>query len=272
MQTSINLRQLYTPIQPTVRQTAEQQVSYREFLPCAELQPFVYCYWRLHTAQPLAEPFYYRVVADGCIDVFFELRSTHENFVMGFCKKYTEFPLANDFDYVGIRFLPTVFPQIFKVNAADISDRFEALDAVAPELAQFIAENFHSELSEQKICGFFDAYLTQRIARADLDFDGRLYEALEVILQKQGMLNVETDLKTGFSPRQLRRVFEFYIGDTAKTFSKVVRFQHILRAKPSVQSLRQNKLFFDAGYYDQAHFIKEFKNFYGVTPSKAFGR
>ena len=79
-------------------------------------------------------------------------------------------------------------------------------------------------------------------------------------------------MNTGVSQRQLRRLFEFYIGDTAKTFAKVVRFQNILRAKPSSQSLRQNKLFFDVGYYDQAHFIKEFKNFYGVTPSKAFGR
>jgi len=247
-------------------------VLYREFLPSAELQPFVYCYWRLRTAQRLVEPFYYRVVADGCMDVFFELGSPHENFVMGFCKKYTEFPLANNFDYVGIRFLPTIFPQIFNVRAADISDRFEALDAVTPELAHFIAKNFHGELTEAEICGFFDAYLTRHIARTDFNFDNRLYEAMAIILRKQGVLNVETDLKTGFSPRQLRRVFEFYIGDTAKTFSKVVRFQNILRAKPSVQNLRQNKLFFDAGYYDQAHFIKEFKNFYGVTPSKAFGR
>lgn len=86
------------------------------------------------------------------------------------------------------------------------------------------------------------------------------------------MVDIENDLNTGISSRQLRRLFDFYIGDTAKTFSKVVRFQNILRANPSSQSLRQNKLFFDVGYYDQAHFIKEFKNFYGVTPSKAFGR
>ena len=93
-----------------------------------------------------------------------------------------------------------------------------------------------------------------------------------MILKNFGMVDVERDLNTGISARQLRRLFEFYIGDTAKTFSKVVRFQNILKSKPSSQSLRQNKLFFDSGYYDQSHFIKEFKNFYGVTPSKAFGR
>lgn len=41
-------------------------------------------------------------------------------------------------------------------------------------------------------------------------------------------------------------------------------------AKPSMQSLKQNRLFFDAGYYDQSHFIKDFKDFYGITLGKAF--
>jgi AraC-like DNA-binding protein len=85
-------------------------------------------------------------------------------------------------------------------------------------------------------------------------------------------VNIQADLDIGLSPRQLRRYFEYYIGDTAKTFSQVVRFQHILNATPSTQSLKQNKIFFDLGYYDQAHFIKEFKKFYGVPPAKALGR
>ncbi|MEL6924825.1 MAG: helix-turn-helix domain-containing protein, partial [Bacteroidota bacterium] len=77
------------------------------------------------------------------------------------------------------------------------------------------------------------------------------------------------ELNTGISPRQLRRLFKFYIGDTPKTFCKVVRFQHILKAKHSRQSLRHNKLFYDLGYYDQAHFIKDFKHLYGLTPGDA---
>ena len=265
------VRQLYMPIQPTVKQTADH-VTYYEFLPDPLLQHFIYCYWELKTTQVLQEPFNYRVVADGCIDIFFELNEPGENFVMGFCKKYTEFPLDNSFHYVGVRFLPTMFPQLFKVNAAEISNRFEHLSAVAPKVSGFIADTFRQGQTPAQVKTLFDRYFIAHLSNITLDADNRLYEALSIILKNFGVLNVETDLDTGISPRQLRRLFECYIGDNAKTFCKVVRFQNILRARPSAQSLRKNKLFFDAGYYDQAHFIKEFRNFYGVTPAKAFGR
>lgn len=266
-----SIRQLYTPIQPTIKQSADN-VTYVEFLPDLQLQPFIYCYWELKTAQTLKDQFSYKVVADGCVDIFFELNNSEDNFVMGFCKKYTEFPLAHSFHYIGVRFLPTMFSQIFKVTASELSNRFENLNAVVPQTAAFISDHFSPQQTTEQIKTEFDNYFIEHISKVKFDNDNRLYAAINVILKNFGVLNVETDIDTGISPRQLRRLFEFYIGDTAKTFSQVVRFQTILRAKPSTQSLRENKLFFDVGYYDQAHFIKEFKNFYGVTPSKAFGR
>lgn len=271
MKISADLRQLYKPIQPTVKQSADN-VTYSEFLPDNRIQNFIYCYWELKTTKTLSEPFIYRVVADGCIDIFFELQNPQDNFVMGFCKKFTEFPLDNSFHYIGVRFLPTMFPQLFKKNASALSNRFEHLNKVVPATSAFITGSFQPQQTINEIKRTFDNYFIELIANTSFDNDSRLYNAIETILEKFGVVDIEQDLNTGISQRQLRRLFEFYIGDTAKTFAKVVRFQNILRAKPSLQSLRQNKRFFDAGYYDQAHFIKEFKNFYGVTPSKAFGR
>lgn len=191
---------------------------------------------------------------------------------MGFCKKFTEFPLDNSFHYIGIRFLPTMFSQIFNVDASTISNRIENLNMVIPKTASFIADNFNRQQSMTQIKALFDTYFLDQIAKIKFNNDNRLYESINIIIEKFGVLNIETDLATGISPRQLRRLFQFYMGGTAKTFSNVVRFQNILRAKPSEQSLRKNKLFFDVGYHDQSHFIKEFKTFYGITPSKAFGR
>ena len=270
VQPPLFLRQLYTPIQPSVHQV-EGHVTYREFLPAPRLQPYIFCYWELKTNQLLEKEFLYRVVADGCIDIFFEPGHPDECFVMGFCRRYTEFPLERHFRYVGIRFLPTIFPQLFGIPASALSNRFEILSAVLPDAAQFITNTLSAGLEVWEMLSHLDNYLMTRLSQSAFNLDARLYGALHLILKKHGVLNVETDLDTGISPRQLRRLFEHYVGDTPKTFSKVVRFQNILKAKPSTQSLRENKLFYD-GYYDQAHFIKEFKTHYGVTPSQAFGR
>jgi Helix-turn-helix domain len=271
MNVKTDIRLLYKPVQPAVKQTAGN-VTYSEFLPDTRLQDFIFCYWQLKTNRILSEQFKYRVVADGCIDIFVELSNPQDSYVMGFCKKFTEFPLDNTFNYIGVRFLPAMFPQLFNINAKELSNRFELLHNVVPAVSGFIEQNINDSQTTAEMKSIFDNYFLQLVAAATFHCDNRFYEAMQVILTKSGVVNVEKDLDTGISSRQLRRLFEFYIGDTAKTFSKVVRFQNILRAKPSLQSLRQNKLFFDLGYYDQAHFIKEFKNFYGVTPGKAFER
>lgn len=250
-----DIKALYRPVQPLIRQAADD-VSYHELLPATPLAPFIHCYWELKTARALDAPFNYRVVADGCIDIFFELHQPQENFVMGFCNQYTEFQLEHSFHYIGIRFLPTMFPQLFSVNATELSNRFESLHAVVPSVAKFIATHLHPGLTIEQIKDLFDAHFSKLTENAPLNADGRLYDAIRIILQREGTLSTEKELNTGISPRQLRRLFGFYIGDTPKTFSKVVRFQNSLRSQPS-------------GYYDQSHFIKDFRNFYGATPRQA---
>lgn len=266
-----NIRNLYTPRQPTLN-GSDYPASYSEIAPQAELLPFIYCYWNLKTKAPLDQPFTYRVVTDGCIDMFFELKKPEQNFVMGFCKKYTEFALEDSFHYVGIRFLPTIIPQVYHIDASTISNKFLHLKSVLPNISDFISTNFKTGMSEENIISTLNTYFLDTLKDAKFDEDSRLYNAIDIILSNYGVVNIEEHINTGISHRQLRRLFNYYIGATPKSFSKVVQFQNILKAKPSSQSLRRNKLFYDSGYYDQAHFIKDFKNFYGVTPTKAFGR
>jgi AraC-like DNA-binding protein len=220
----------------------------------------------------LDEPFRYCVVADGCIDIFFELQNPAESYVMGFCKRYTEFTLNRQFNYVGVRFLPSMFPQLFGINASGLSNRYELLRLILPETADVIKHHFNEALSSGEVKNRFDDCFLRYPANRHFDYDPRFYRALSLILDKRGLVDLEKDLDTGISERQLRRLFEFYIGTSPKTFSQVVRFQSVLRAKPSSQRMKQDKLFFEAGYYDQAHFIKEFKTFYGITPGQAFER
>lgn len=271
MNHSLNfIRNNFRPHQPAVRPSSND-IRYQEISPDKRLGNFLYCYWELKTTKKLPDSFRYRVVADGCIDIFFEMENPVRSFVMGFCKEFTEFSLGQSFHYAGIRFLPSAFPQLFNIRAEELSNRFEELSAVIPDLSLFISNNLSPNLSVQTIKLLFDTYFVNLLARLDLEFDQRFYRAIDIILKNPASVKITKDLNTGISQRQLRRLFKFYIGDTAKTFSTVVRFQRLLHVKPSMQSLHQDKWFFDLGYYDQAHFIKEFKTFYGTTPGRVFG-
>lgn len=262
------IRKYFNPIQPSVK-TKDGIIAYEERMPTPGLRNHIHCYWKLNTQQRLASPFNYRVVSDGCIDVFFNLTNTAESFVMGFSHTYTEFSIGNEFSYGGIRFYPSIFPMLFGISAKQLADQDQALHLTLPDFANFISHNITADFFETT--PHLDTFLHALIKTKKPKPDDRFFKAFLTILKKKGNLETEKELATGLSPRQLRRYFNHYIGTSPKALCQVVRFQHILNAKQPADSQEDHKLYFDVGFYDQAHFIKTFTKFYGVTPSKAFG-
>lgn len=70
----------------------------------------------------------------------------------------------------------------------------------------------------------------------------------------------------GKSGRQLQRYFKKYVGISPKQFISLIRFKALY--KEVVIGEEELHRFFDFGYYDQTHFIKDFKAQLGITPSK----
>ena len=141
----LSLRPYYHPMQSVIP-AEEKEVTYTEFLPCEALRPFIYCYWELKSP-PRNTPFCYRVVADGCIDLFFDCNNAQMSSVMGYCNTYIEFPITGAFHYVGVRFLPSAFPLLFGQDAFEISAQEIPLCEVVPALATFIAQQLETPLS-----------------------------------------------------------------------------------------------------------------------------
>ncbi len=263
------IKEFFKPIQPTVKAN-HKEISYQEKQPHKKISPFIYCFWQLKTHVPLKDPFVYRVVSDGCIDILFNKKNLSEIFIVGFCKKYSEFQIGKTFNYIGIRFLPAAFPLLFGISAKTLVEKTQELKLILPNFSEWIQSNLAESLSFDTIVKTFNTKFSRIISEKNFDLDPRFFNALDLILKRNGFLDTEKDLETGISARQLRRIFNFYIGTTPKAFSNIVRFQYILYSNPSNQSLKNDKLYFDVGFFDQAHFIKTFKTFYGVTPSKAF--
>ena len=90
-------------------------------------------------------------------------------------------------------------------------------------------------------------------------------KSINEIRENRGMnLPFKTMDKFDLSERSLQRIFREEVGLSPKKFSEIVKFEN------SITLLNQGKTMtdvcYEAGYYDQPHFIKTFKQFTGLTP------
>lgn len=70
----------------------------------------------------------------------------------------------------------------------------------------------------------------------------------------------------GVSGRHFRRLFQAEVGVSPKTFQRVMRFQHALGCRSRIPSW--SEVAAECGYSDQAHLIREFREFTGLTPRR----
>ncbi|MBL7979188.1 MAG: helix-turn-helix transcriptional regulator [Bacteroidetes Order II. Incertae sedis bacterium] len=74
--------------------------------------------------------------------------------------------------------------------------------------------------------------------------------------------------KVGYSQKHLIKLFKDHVGLTPKAFMKVSRFQQIIHQIEQSSTIHWAELALDTGYYDQAHFIHDFRHFSGFTPAQ----
>jgi methylphosphotriester-DNA--protein-cysteine methyltransferase len=72
----------------------------------------------------------------------------------------------------------------------------------------------------------------------------------------------------GFSQKRLVRTFEEKVGLKPKALSRVFRFQAVLKKIEKESRVSWSFVAQEAGYFDQAHFIREFESLSGLKPSQ----
>src|SRR5262245_17735290 len=109
------------------------------------------------------------------------------------------------------------------------------------------------------------------LERAAGIFDGQpvVEYAVQNFLARPATVKIaEVSDKTGFSARRFIELFKLHVGMTPKLFCRVRRFQRVLTCITSGQPVNWTGVALDGGYFDQAHFIHDFRAFSGINPSK----
>ena len=245
---------------------------YKEFCPHHLLRDLVQCYFVCtNDTGGVTED---KVYAAGCVELLFNTgepqQIQHGNIISkpnvqlwGQTIEPFHFTSSGKHCMFGIRFFPHTAACFFKEPLNQFNNQvLDFTDFGGKELYARLAE---ATLLEKRMA-LADAFLLKRFT-----FSGekvRLVNNIIDDLSKEDFFeNIHSVAsRYGMSPRHLQTIFLQYTGITPKLFHKITRFQKSLQLVAS-GCLSLTSVAYQCGYFDQAHFNKDFKFFTGSTPS-----
>lgn len=78
--------------------------------------------------------------------------------------------------------------------------------------------------------------------------------------------------KIGYSQKHFIALFKEHVGLTPKAYLKILRFQKAIRGIEQQTQVHWGQIAHESGFYDQSHFIHDFKHFSGFTPEEYFAK
>ena len=161
-----------------------------------------------------------------------------------------------------IKLKPWAGSKILGLNLFDVINSEVKLDEILPGDLKLKWEDGSFNLKE-KVDSLL-LHFQQRLQQISLS--SSLIYTIQTIEAQAGNLRVD-DLADhlGFSRRKLERTFKDLTGITIKKFMTISRFRHAFEQVSQRRPIHE--IVFNCGYYDQTHFIEEFKTFSGETPA-----
>jgi AraC-like DNA-binding protein len=136
-------------------------------------------------------------------------------------------------------------------------------------IRQSLLEKIQEQLSEasgdQQKIDVIESFLASQLQFSNTDL--LVTTAIQKIYQSRGNIKMKWLAENLFiSQSPFEKRFRKMVGSSPKKFASIVRLQSVLLAFSSAKSLTETA--YEFGYFDQAHFIKDFKMFTGETPER----
>lgn len=257
-------------------------MNYNTISPVSDLCPFVKCYWTLEAPQE-ENPERQRIVPDGCMEMIFNCGDPYKqyaddgsyviqprSFVFGQITQPLEIEATGLTNIFAIRFHPEGFVPFAAIPVNQMENRAvplpELFDNEGAELEGLI---LNAVTNEDRV-RLIEAFLMNRLIRPE-SIDRIVKSSVETMLHLNGQLSVdELSEHLNINRRQLERKFSSVIGLSPKKLSRIIRLQATLKMIANKEFTSLTSVAYEGYYYDQAHFIKDFKEFTGISPKKFY--
>jgi len=249
---------MYYPIQTPfiLNQAFSQNMNYTE-TSATECNGFVICFWEMKPISNRKMSIKNVIVTDACIDIIAGYDDRRIGFA-GTSKTDFYYTVELPSRFIGARLIPGAFNQLTGLPAAAAMDTFLPISTVFESFDQSLFFSLPFEKSKE--------YFKEFISGITQHKTPNMFTALFNTLSENAPFNTkELYQRLNFSPRQCQRLFAKHYGITPKMALSIVRFQKCMEILTSPQA-RPADILNITGYYDQPHFIKDFKRNIGITP------
>lgn len=162
--------------------------------------------------------------------------------------------------------------RIFGVPMHELGNRVVALDDLLGSRSQVLSEELHGQPGWDDRFAILDAVLLDRLSRAP-EIPQSIAFAWDWLERSQGKANISgLASELGWSHRYLIAQFREHIGLPPKKLARILRFERALRAIHREETVCLASLAQAAGYFDQAHLHRDFREFTGRTPAELVNR
>lgn len=168
---------------------------------------------------------------------------------------------------IGIEFSPRGAYRFFHFTLNDIQNQIYSLSDLLGNIGKRLKEQINNTTSAQQKTVLLQEFLLKQLSLKNEDL---IFEyCVEKIISSKGKVTVkELEKKTGYSSRWLNMKFNDNLGISPKNLSSIIRFKQYYQSFISGNEKSFFKNDFYELYYDQSHFIKHFKRFTGLPPTK----
>lgn len=162
---------------------------------------------------------------------------------------------------------PLGFHRLIGCPMHELANRAFEIEEVLGALGRRIVARLREAETWEERFDLLDEFLVARLATARPPAAGIAWACRE-LEATGGRASIRAlAASIGCSQKYLVARFREHVGLPPKTYARVLRFQRALRGLQSASTFRWSDLAQAAGYYDQAHLIRDFRAFAGTTPT-----
>lgn len=256
-------------------------MSFQFAYPSTKLKPYIKQYWSLEYELDKGLQYSQRIIPSGLPELIFYVdkrpnaqnRNLEGNALLNVQQNdYYDLIISENLSIFSVTFQPYGIRQFLNLPLHELQNQSISLSHINKEWTNLAEQKLEESKSFQGRVEIIEAHLL-RLLYINLnqrDFL-RMSHTVELIRQAKGNIDINTLADNAcLCRKQFERKFSETIGISPKQYLKIIRFQYAIHIKSKTTDKKLTELAYESGYYDQSHFICDFKKFSGLTPKQLF--